>query len=228
MAYPPDLFSELLWQIGYAICHQLPERSFFIAGYQLPVCARDTGTMLGFGTVLLFFLVGKRWRRSNLPDLAVLIVALAGFALFALDAGSSYLGLRESTNQLRLLSGLLMGFAIGTMLLTVLSRFMGGDPTKRCFDWKDLLILLPLLTVAFLAIQAQMGLASYYLISTLTIVFLVLLFVTLFFVFGKTLFEKRPWWGTGEILALSVALSIGALVLLWALHRLTEGMVQQA
>ena len=29
-------------------CHQKPERSFFINGYQFPVCARCTGVMIGY------------------------------------------------------------------------------------------------------------------------------------------------------------------------------------
>ena len=29
-------------------CHQIPERSFFIAGRQLPLCARCTGILTGF------------------------------------------------------------------------------------------------------------------------------------------------------------------------------------
>jgi len=29
-------------------CHQKPERSFFIKGYQFPVCARCTGVIIGY------------------------------------------------------------------------------------------------------------------------------------------------------------------------------------
>src|SRR5215510_6838555 len=37
----------LLYPIGALICHQRPERSFFIHGLQLPVCARCTGLYIG-------------------------------------------------------------------------------------------------------------------------------------------------------------------------------------
>ena len=37
----------LVYEIGRLVCHQRPERSFFLAGAQLPVCARCTGIYVG-------------------------------------------------------------------------------------------------------------------------------------------------------------------------------------
>src|SRR3954465_2024069 len=33
--------------VGHFICHQRPERTFFVHGQQMPVCARCTGLYLG-------------------------------------------------------------------------------------------------------------------------------------------------------------------------------------
>src|SRR5689334_678725 len=41
-----NLASEIIFAIGGLICHQRPERSFFLAGHQFPVCARCTGLYL--------------------------------------------------------------------------------------------------------------------------------------------------------------------------------------
>jgi uncharacterized membrane protein len=41
-----DLFLAFIFSVGSVICHQLPERSFFLDGRQLPVCARCTGLYL--------------------------------------------------------------------------------------------------------------------------------------------------------------------------------------
>ncbi len=41
-----DLLLAFVFAIGAVICHQLPERSFFLDGRQLPVCARCTGLYL--------------------------------------------------------------------------------------------------------------------------------------------------------------------------------------
>ena len=41
-----DLFVAFIFAVGSVVCHQLPERSFFLDGRQLPVCARCTGLYL--------------------------------------------------------------------------------------------------------------------------------------------------------------------------------------
>jgi hypothetical protein len=46
-AAPASLMALLVYAIGGAVCHQLPERSFFLWGRQLPVCARCTGIYAG-------------------------------------------------------------------------------------------------------------------------------------------------------------------------------------
>jgi hypothetical protein len=47
IASPPLAPLDKAHRVGYAICHQIPERSFFMDGQQLPLCARCTGTFLG-------------------------------------------------------------------------------------------------------------------------------------------------------------------------------------
>ena len=75
LALPPYSFSGKANLIGYGICHQLPERSFFVGGHQLPLCARDTGTYLGAMATLAVLLAGKRRRRTGLPTTPVLVGA---------------------------------------------------------------------------------------------------------------------------------------------------------
>jgi hypothetical protein len=47
----------ILYAAGAFLCHQIPERSFYVAGFQLPVCARCLGLYAGaaFGTVAAVF-----------------------------------------------------------------------------------------------------------------------------------------------------------------------------
>ena len=39
-------------------CHQMPERSFFINGYQCPVCARCSGAMVSEVVAIICILMG--------------------------------------------------------------------------------------------------------------------------------------------------------------------------
>ena len=49
-AFVPRAWLWPLDSVGYAVCHRIPERSFFFGYNQLPVCARDTGM---FGAALM-------------------------------------------------------------------------------------------------------------------------------------------------------------------------------
>jgi uncharacterized membrane protein len=199
-----------------------------MAGYQLPVCARDTGTMLGFGVVFLLFLAGRRYRRSGLPDAIVLAACVVGFALFAFDALSSYLGLRETTNELRLISGLGMGLALGVLLCTALARFVGGDETRRCFVWKDLLLLLPLMALAYLGAVSDLGLAGWYFYAFATIAMMFCLLMVAMQTIIRALLWERRRWTEAKIFMVSALLTFGLLAVLWAFHRVTEGIVPSA
>ncbi len=99
--------------LGYGLCHQLPERSFFAGGYQLPVCARDTG--IYFGVVISLGVMGvldAGRHRTSLPRPWLLAVGAALLAFMAWDGVTSYAGWRTTTNDLRLLTGLCAGFAL--------------------------------------------------------------------------------------------------------------------
>jgi uncharacterized membrane protein len=107
----------LLHSMGYGLCHQLPERSFFGGGVQVPVCARDTG--IYFGVVISFVLISVLHRGSRpigLPTPAGWAMIALMIGAMALDGVTEYAGLRPTTNELRLITGLLSGFAIGAMI----------------------------------------------------------------------------------------------------------------
>lgn len=92
-------------------CHQMPERSFFIGGRQLPVCARCTGVIAG--QLLCVALLGFG---IHLPVFVALILALVMFVDWALQ----YLSVAESTNKRRLVTGVFGGFGYVTVLFTVI------------------------------------------------------------------------------------------------------------
>jgi uncharacterized membrane protein len=81
-------------------CHQMPERSFFVFGYKMCLCERCMaiyGTVLGLG--LLYGLVRKIVRPLSWRWLLVLWIPMA------LDGFTQLFGWRESTWELRLITG---------------------------------------------------------------------------------------------------------------------------
>jgi uncharacterized membrane protein len=97
-----------IYWIGDAECHQLAKRSYFINGNQMPFCARDLGLFIGlvagFGAVTFY-------RFKIHPFLALL-----GFVPIAIDGGIQAITSYESTNPLRLITGLIAGVT-GSLLL---------------------------------------------------------------------------------------------------------------
>lgn len=102
------------------MCHQIPARTIAIGSGFLPICARDTGIYLGFFISFLFLLVADAGRRQNeLPSKWVLSIVFFSIGALALDGFSSYLGWRETTNTIRLATGLICGFSLPLLLFPV-------------------------------------------------------------------------------------------------------------
>ena len=133
--------------IGYAVCHQLPARSFHIDGEQLPLCARCSGTfvgaLLGFGILAL----RRRWRAAALPPTPVLVVLLLFVMAVAVDGLNSYLTffpglphLYEPRNWLRLTTGALNGIALSAIVFPVLNYSLWRDAvsTPSVRDFREL------------------------------------------------------------------------------------------
>jgi len=111
----------LALQCGFAlVCHQRPERSFWIFGLPVAVCARCLGIYLGATLGLLL-----RTTRT-----IALHLLLAAAALNSLDAASELVGLHGNWIGVRFALGLALG-ASGALLIsssTNLSRITLREP----------------------------------------------------------------------------------------------------
>lgn len=116
------MFDTVMHWIGFGLCHQLPARSFIAGGHQVPVCARDTGIYLGFLVSLaLIALLDRGRRRTSAPPAWVLGVGAAFVVAMLWDGVSSYAGMRETTNFLRLATGVGTGFALTLAVAPILN-----------------------------------------------------------------------------------------------------------
>ena len=221
MAIPTDPFSQLLWNIGYSICHQMPARSFFEGGYQLPVCARDTGTYLGFLAVFAIFLILRRQGTGKRPDVLIIVAGAIGIGFYALDGFASQLGFYETNNFLRLASGLMMGIGIGMFLLLALAVLLnqGGERTAA-LSRRDLLLAYALGVLVLLTFSAgDLGLPAYYVLSTLIIIGLLSLMFTISAllvaaILPHALGSKSTW----KVVMLAILLEVIIISVLWWAH----------
>lgn len=147
--------------VGYAVCHRAPSHSFHIAGRQLPLCARCTGTFLG---ALVGFvgqgLVLRRRRASRFPPPFIIALLVSFMALWAADGLNSYvsilgarLNLYEPQNWLRLTTGALNGLTMSALVYPVFNFTVWVDPThqRAVRNLRDLAVLL-LLEAAVVAL----------------------------------------------------------------------------
>ena len=108
------------------VCHQLPERSFFIAGHQFAVCSRCTGLYFGFAAATFASPLLRSLRTTTAPARKWLFLAAAPLAI---DFSLTYFGIWENTHTTRLLTGLLLG---GVSVLFVMPGLI--DLSLR--DWR--------------------------------------------------------------------------------------------
>jgi uncharacterized membrane protein len=95
-----------IYRFGDRYCHQKDHRSWALNGNQMPVCARDVGLFIGIFMGCVF---GALYRRGiKIFFLLLLIVPMA------IDGGLQSLTSYESFNLLRLLTGMIGGFGVGT------------------------------------------------------------------------------------------------------------------
>lgn len=125
-----EFINSFIRQLGFAICHQLPERSIGFGGRVMPVCARDAGLLAGFFLILLVLtLPGKRG--AGWPRKWVMAACGLGFAWMACDGMASYAGWYQTTNVLRLLSGLAGGAGLAVPVAMLFNRYVFGASRER-------------------------------------------------------------------------------------------------
>ena len=111
-----------LFPVGRYVCHQRPERSFFINGRQMAVCARCTGLYAGAAVAVPFVMLlaaaplpARRARRilvfAALPTLITWTLEFAGVGTFS--------------NIARFIAALPLGFAAAFLVLGI-SRLKAG------------------------------------------------------------------------------------------------------
>lgn len=110
-----SIVPRIIYIMGDLECHQIAERSYFLNGNQMPFCSRDLGLFLGIaiGFGIATFLV------LQLNPVWLLI----GLVPIGLDGGLQLVTDYESTNSLRLVTGVVGGTALALLLASFVLAF---------------------------------------------------------------------------------------------------------
>jgi uncharacterized membrane protein len=103
-----------IYQSFAYVCHQIPERSFYVAGYPLAVCARCTGLYAGLAAGILLYPLARSLRSTETPARIWLFIAAAPMAV---DFSLGFLGLWENTHLSRSLTGALFGLVAALFIV---------------------------------------------------------------------------------------------------------------
>lgn len=129
--------------VGYAVCHRIELRSFFLGERQLPLCARCSGMYLGAMVALAYQGIFSR-RRAGMPPLKVVVILALLVGAFAIDGINSYMSLFPGLptlyapqNWLRLLTGVGMGAAVAAALFPAFNSTIWRDsePSPALPGW---------------------------------------------------------------------------------------------
>ena len=93
-------------------CHQREDRSFFIKGWQFPICSRCTGILTGQIIGIILYVFGVR-----IPIYLDIIFLLIMF----LDWYIQYKKIKESTNIRRFITGNLAGIAQTSIIIKIIT-----------------------------------------------------------------------------------------------------------
>ncbi len=158
-----DWLISLAHWFGSAVCHQWPAHSYFIAGIELPLCARCTGLYLG-ALLTLGFHSWRHPRAVGMPRPWVLVTLVLFFFAWAGDGVNSFADylrivppLYPPQNILRLATGALMGITLGTLVFVMFNSLVWRrvSPEAVLATPREFLALLVLMAVLVAAVASQ-------------------------------------------------------------------------
>jgi uncharacterized membrane protein len=89
------------------VCHQISERSFFVEGHPLAVCARCWGLYLGFAIGAVIYPLMRPLQNTESPDRVWLLAAVVPTVI---DYGLGFFGILANTHTSRFITASLLGF----------------------------------------------------------------------------------------------------------------------
>ena len=120
----PGWAGAVVYGLGSLVCHQLPDRSFHVAGFQLPVCARCLGIYVGASVGIASVWLRSDRGRTVLPMPARELRWLAAVAATPtlVTVAFEMVGAWYPSNNTRAFAGLPLGMLVGLVVMNALAR----------------------------------------------------------------------------------------------------------
>jgi len=187
-----QILIDILGFLGGGLCHQRADRTFNVDILNMPVCSRCTGIYLGIFISLITIILLERRIKGEFPSLKIVLITVGIFLIMGLDVVFSFLGIIESNNIIRLVTGFFTGWFMLLMLLplannVMFKRFMSKnylDKKKKFLIW----IFCGIIAVASFIFTYQYALIFWSVVSILGLItFVALILFILFFSFSRKL-----------------------------------------
>lgn len=181
---------KLLYFMGRSVCHQLPERSFFIQNNQFPLCARCTGIYIGMLLGLLYLLIRKRDKGNRPPAIKQLIVMVICWIPMMVDGVTSYVGVRDTNNLIRFITGLFFGVFIPVFII-LLRNFDAkrNNNIPIIHNSRDMVYMIFILLFAIILLKIN-HIIIWWLIAPSSVMTILFIYIQVFYIIIKQLFSS--------------------------------------
>ena len=125
-------FATWIYETFSYVCHQIPERSFHLAGHKFAVCSRCTGLYSGLAFAALLYPLVRSLKRPDTPRIFWLFLAAAPLAI---DFSLGYFGVWHNTHLSRFATGTLLGSVAVFYILPGLIEL--SSSIQRYLGWKS-------------------------------------------------------------------------------------------
>jgi len=207
-------------KIGFSVCHQLPERTLLFGKIYMPVCSRCFGIYIGFLFTIIFLFLVFRKKESDLPPLYIIIIVILMIFSSIIDGFLSYLGVYNTNNIIRLITGYMFGSGIAIILypIFIYQYFRNFQKKKIFYHYKYFIyFIITSIIIIFVIILSSssqgiylkiFGIFFYYL-SGLAVIFT-------FFFTNLTLFLLIPYFSQKALKFFSINLLMPSIIALAA------------
>jgi uncharacterized membrane protein len=123
--------ASLVYAFAAGICHQQPERSFYLAAAALPVCARCFGLYASGAIAAVVAMLSRARDGQGVDSRTARIVFAAAAVPTIVSVAAEWLGLVSTSNLTRFAASLPLGAAAGWLFVRMLRADTSRSEPRR-------------------------------------------------------------------------------------------------